>query len=194
MLRGAPMQLKIWRGVLMTCRGPSSRFTFVLKNPNFRAKLVFSHYLVIKKFFDSPSRHFNFFAGAPGGAMNAAAGGGSFIAFPTLLFTGVAPIPANATNTLSLWLGTAASGGAYRHRLNISRRVMIPLLIMSAISGFAEALLLIRTPAQTFLRLIPWLMLAATLLFAFGRRLTGKISGGIAHDASRQSQEPLFSS
>jgi hypothetical protein len=127
-----------------------------------------------------------FFAGALGGAMNAVAGGGSFIAFPTLLFTGVAPIPANATNTLSLWLGTAASGGAYRHRLNISRRVMIPLLIMSAIGGFAGALLLIRTPAQTFLRLIPWLMLAATLLFAFGRRLTGKISGGISHDASNQ--------
>jgi uncharacterized protein len=125
-----------------------------------------------------------FFAGALGGAMNAVAGGGSFIAFPALLFTGVAAIPANATNTLALWVGTAASGGAYRHRLNISRRVMTPLLVMSAIGGLAGAILLIRTPAQTFLRLIPWLMLGATLLFAFGRKLTSRFSGGIAHDAS----------
>jgi uncharacterized membrane protein YfcA len=125
-----------------------------------------------------------FFAGAVAGAMNAVAGGGSFIAFPTLLFTGVGAIPANATNTLALWVGTAASGGAYRHHLNISRRVMIPLLVTSAIGGLAGALLLIETPAQTFLRLIPWLMLAATLLFAFGRHLTGRISNGISHDAS----------
>jgi hypothetical protein len=81
-------------------------------------------------------------------------------------------------------VGTAASGGAYRHHLNISRRVMIPLLVTSAIGGLAGALLLIETPAQTFLRLIPWLMLAATLLFAFGRHLTGRISNGISHDAS----------
>ena len=119
-----------------------------------------------------------------GGAMNAVAGGGSFVAFPALLFTGVAPIPANATNTLSLWVGTTASGGAYRNRLKIARRVLIPLLIMSFLGGLAGALLLIKTPAHTFLRVIPWLMLAATLLFTFGRLLTGRISAGISHEAS----------
>jgi len=56
---------------------------------------------------------FLFFAGALGGGINAVAGGGSFVAFPALLFTGVPPIPANATNTLALWVGTTASGGAY---------------------------------------------------------------------------------
>ena len=121
-----------------------------------------------------------------GGAMNAVAGGGSFVAFPALLFTGIAPIPANATNTLSLWVGTTASGGAYRNRLNIARRVLIPLLIMSFLGGLAGALLLIKTPAHTFLRLIPWLMLAATLLFTFGRLLTGRISAGISHEASNR--------
>jgi len=115
--------------------------------------------------------------------MNAVAGGGSFIAFPALLFTGIAPIPANATNTLSLWVGTTASGGAYRNRLKVARRVLIPLLVMSFIGGLAGALLLIKTPAQTFLRVIPWLMLGATLLFAFGRRLTGRVSSGISHEA-----------
>src|SRR5215472_16946297 len=56
-------------------------------------------------------------AGALGGAINAVAGGGSFVAFPALLFTGVPPVPANATNTLALWIGTSASGGAYRNHL-----------------------------------------------------------------------------
>lgn len=120
-----------------------------------------------------------------GGAINAVAGGGSFIAFPALLFTGVAPVPANATNTLALWLGVTASGGAYRNRLNISRRVMIPLIATSVIGGLAGAFLLIKTPGQTFLKVLPWLMLGATLLFAFGKHLTGRIAAGISDEASR---------
>ena len=55
-------------------------------------------------------------AGALGGAINAVAGGGSFVAFPALLFTGVPAVAANATNTLSLWVGVTASGGAYWKR------------------------------------------------------------------------------
>jgi uncharacterized protein len=130
---------------------------------------------------------FLFFAAAVGGAINAVAGGGSFVAFPALLFTGVPPIPANATNTLSLWVGTAASGGAYRQKLDIPRRVMIPLIVTSVIGGVAGAILLIKTPAQTFLRVLPWMMLGATLLFAFGNRLTGRISVGMSGEASKGS-------
>jgi len=127
---------------------------------------------------------FLFFAGALGGGINAVAGGGSFVAFPALLFTGVPPIPANATNTLALWVGTTASGGAYPQKLNIARRVMIPLVLTSIFGGLAGAFLLIKTPAQTFLRVLPCLMLGATLLFAFGKHLTGRISASISHDAS----------
>jgi uncharacterized membrane protein YfcA len=126
-----------------------------------------------------------FFAGALGGAINAVAGGGSFVAFPALMFTGVPPVSANATNTLALWVGVTASGGAYRNRLSISRRVMIPLIVTSVIGGLAGAFLLIKTPAQTFLKVMPWLMLGATLLFAFGKHLTGRIAAGISSDASR---------
>ena len=129
---------------------------------------------------------FLFLAGALGGAINAVAGGGSFVSFPALLFTGVPAIPANATNTLALWVGTTASGGAYREKLNITRRVMIPLVITSVIGGLAGAFLLIKTPAQTFLRVLPWLLLGATLLFAFGKHLTGRISAGITHEASNK--------
>jgi len=124
---------------------------------------------------------FLFFAGALGGALNAVAGGGSFIAFPALLFTGVAPIAANATNTVALWVGVTASSGAYRKHLDISRRVMIPLAITSVIGGILGAFLLLHTPAQTFLRVLPWLMLGATLLFIFGGRLA-RSHNGLAHD------------
>jgi len=130
---------------------------------------------------------FLFFAGALGGGINAVAGGGSFVSFPALLFTGVPPIPANATNTLALWVGTTASGGAYPQKLNIPRRIMIPLVITSVVGGLAGAFLLIKTPAQTFLHVLPWLLLGATLLFAFGKHLTGRISAGISHDASNAS-------
>ena len=116
--------------------------------------------------------------------MNAVAGGGSFIAFPALLLTGVPAIPANATNTLALWVGTTASGGAYPQKLNIPARILIPLVVTSLVGGLAGAILLIHTPAKTFLRVIPWLLLGATLLFAFGKHLTGRISAGISRDAS----------
>jgi len=114
---------------------------------------------------------FLFVAGGVGGALNSVAGGGSFIAFPALLWTGVPPIPANATNTIALWTAAAASGGAYRKRLDVPRRVMIPLLSVSLLGGLAGAYLLLKTPAHTFMRVLPWMTLGATLLFAFGKRL-----------------------
>jgi uncharacterized protein len=119
-----------------------------------------------------------------GGALNAVAGGGSFIAFPALMFSGVPPISANATNSVALWVGVTASTGAYRKHLDISRRVMIPLAATSIVGGMAGVFLLLRTPAHTFLRVLPWLMLGATLLFIFGGRLARGSKSGLAHDAS----------
>jgi uncharacterized membrane protein YfcA len=127
---------------------------------------------------------FLFLAAVLGGAINAVAGGGSFVSFPALLFTGVPPVPANATNTLALWVGVTASGGAYRSRFNISRRVMVPLIVAGVIGGLSGAFLLIHTPGQTFLKVLPWLLLGATLLFVFGKHLTGRISASVSRDAS----------
>lgn len=64
---------------------------------------------------------------------------------------------------------------------------MVPLVVTSVAGGLAGAFLLIKTPAQTFLHVLPWLLLGATLLFAFGKHLTGRISAGISHDASNAS-------
>jgi len=119
---------------------------------------------------------FLFIAGLVGGTMNAVAGGGTFFVFPALLFTGMPPVPANATNTVALWPGIAASVRAFWPRLDVARRLLIPLMIASLVGGLSGAVLLIRTPAPIFLRLVPWLMLAATVLFALGgrpRRATG---------------------
>src|SRR5690348_7077242 len=97
------------------------------------------------------------------GALNAVAGGGSFLAFPTLLFTGVPPIPANATNTVALWTGLVCSGGAFRRHINVPGLVLTVLTVASIGGGILGALLLLHTPARTFMRVLPWLMLAATL-------------------------------
>jgi uncharacterized protein len=125
-----------------------------------------------------------FVAGVLGGALNSVAGGGSFIAFPALLFTGVPPIPANATNTIALWTAALGSGGAYRSRLSVARRVLVPLLAASLVGGLAGALLLLKTPARTFMHVLPWLTLGATLLFAFGKKLAGTRRSVIEHNTT----------
>lgn len=111
------------------------------------------------------------------GAINSVAGGGSFIAFPALLFTGMSPIFANATNTVALWPGTVASVFAYRSELakrDVWKRLG-PLFAVTFVGSIAGAVLLLATPEKTFVRLIPFLLGGATLLFAFGGRLTANV-------------------
>jgi uncharacterized protein len=119
-----------------------------------------------------------FLAAAVGGAINAVAGGGSFIAFPALLFAGAAPVAANATNTIALWPGNAASAVAYRGELGEVRREVLPMGIASFLGGIAGSWLLLRTSNETFVRLIPWLLLFATLLFSFGKPVSRALAHG----------------
>jgi hypothetical protein len=109
--------------------------------------------------------------------MNAVAGGGSFLSFPALLLVGVPPIQANATNTIALWPGILGSIGAYRNELRgqEAKRVLVPLLSTGIIGGLLGAITLLVTPQQTFLHLIPWLLLAATVLFASSRKITAAL-------------------
>lgn len=114
---------------------------------------------------------FLFFAAVIAGTLNSIAGGGSFVSFPALMFTGVPGVEANATNTVAVWPGLAATVFTYLKRLHVPARLLIPLLVTSVTGGFAGALLLIKTPQQTFEHLVPWLLLGGTLLFAYGPRI-----------------------
>lgn len=111
-----------------------------------------------------------------GGTLNAVAGGGSFFTFPTLIFSGVQSIAANATSTVALWPGSLASAGAYRRELKqIERSLLIVLVVTSLIGGILGALLLLITPPSIFTTLIPYLLLLATLLFAFSGPVTQRL-------------------
>lgn len=130
-----------------------------------------------------------FAAALLGGAQNAVAGGGSFVAFPALVVSGVTPIHANATTTVALWPGSVASIGAYRKELRSAPRLPI-LGAISLIGGWLGALLLLDTPSATFSRLIPVLLLAATLLFAFGPSVTAWMKQRAAVKAREQAGGP----
>jgi uncharacterized membrane protein YfcA len=114
-----------------------------------------------------------FVAALVGGVMNAVAGGGSFLTFPTLIVTGVPPISANATNTVALWPGSIASVWAYRREV---RRAPHTLLLSSAslVGGALGSILLLHLPSATFARLIPYLLLLTTLLFVFNRPVAAR--------------------
>src|SRR3984893_14934872 len=126
------------------------------------------------------SQHMTFIAGVLlfiaamlGGTLNSIAGGGSFITVPSLIFAGVLPVQANTTSTVALWPGSVASITAYRQELTkLNRVVVLTLGITSLIGGFLGAQLLLSTSQSTFLYLLPYLMLVATLLFAFSPRIT----------------------
>ncbi len=113
-----------------------------------------------------------FAAGLLAGTMNAAAGGGSFVTLPTLVFAGVPSIAANATSTVALFPGTLAAAYGYRHDAkplgHVSMRAMLAVMVAG---GFAGAMLLLYTPSATFDRIVPWLILFGAVVFTFGPRL-----------------------
>jgi len=119
-----------------------------------------------------------FLAAILGGTLNAVAGGGSFITFPALYASGILPIQANATSTVALWPGSVASIGAYRQSLKGMPRIIF-LVIASLAGGLAGAQILLNTSQSAFLALVPWLLLLATLLFAFGGKLTASLRGRV---------------
>lgn len=102
---------------------------------------------------------------ALGGAVNAIAGGGTLLTFPSLIALGIPPLTANATSTVALWPGALASMWGYRRQLVGARSWAIRFAVPSLLGGLAGALLLLRTPAERFSQIVPWLVLAATIMF-----------------------------
>jgi len=109
------------------------------------------------------------------GGVNAIAGGGSLITFPTLVWLGREPIRANATNTVSLSPGSLAALLALRHELAGLGGWIAWGSVPSVVGGGVGALLLLRTPPRVFARLVPWLIVFATALFALSGRAGGAL-------------------
>ena len=118
-------------------------------------------------------------AAVAAGMVNSIAGGGTLISFPALLWIGRDPIVANATNTVALWPGSLAGAFGFREELASVRRWLLLLIIPSLVGGVCGALLLLRTPSPLFERLVPFLILGATLLLAAQEGISRKL-GAVA--------------
>lgn len=106
------------------------------------------------------------FASFLGGALNAVAGGGSFLTFPAMLGVGLGPIQANATNTVALWPGQLTSIAGYRDEVRKHKPLAVKMALAGLVGGSIGAIILLNTPAKTFIYLVPWLLLFAALIFA----------------------------
>ena len=110
-----------------------------------------------------------FLAGLWAGAQNALAGGGSFITLPALIAAGLDPKLANITSTMALFPGQITTGIAGRKLVSGAERLSFrALAIIALIGGVAGAALLYATPTRIFAAMVPWLVLLATIVFAWG--------------------------
>jgi uncharacterized protein len=110
-----------------------------------------------------------FLAGLAAGAMNAIAGGGSFISVPALIYGGIPSVSANMSSTVALYPGSITSAWAYRGNFQTILNVSVKALFAATLAGgFAGALLLLLTPSSSFDKILPWLLLLGSVAFAFG--------------------------
>ncbi|BDG07210.1 sulfite exporter TauE/SafE family protein [Anaeromyxobacter paludicola] len=123
-------------------------------------------------------------AGFVAGVINAIAGGGSLLSFPTLLLTGMSPVMANATNTLALWPGTLSSVYAYKRHIGEERRRAWVLSLPSLAGGLAGSWLLLHTPEKAFRAVVPWLILFACGLLSLQGPIARWIKGRQASGAT----------
>ncbi|MDE2126653.1 MAG: sulfite exporter TauE/SafE family protein [Armatimonadetes bacterium] len=137
-----------------------------------------------------------FAAAFAGGAVNAVAGGGTLLTFPSLLWAGLPARVANAVSTAALWPGQLSSLWGYRKQLRGAGLAVAVMFLPSMIGGAAGALLLIKTSNGAFERIVPWLILLATCLFlaqepisraVLRRRATNAADGSEPSDAPRPS-------
>ncbi len=122
-----------------------------------------------------------FLAAMLAGGINSIAGGGTLVSFPALVAFGVPTINANATNTSALWPGSVSGAIGYARDTARDHTLTLTLLIPSALGALLGAVVLVMTSEETFRRVVPFLVLFATLLFAFKdvyARVTGRAASG----------------
>jgi hypothetical protein len=121
-----------------------------------------------------------------GGFINSIAGGGGFIAFPSLLKSGLLPIEANATTTVALWPGQFTSIAGYREELRRHLSLVIPIVLVALIGGFAGAWTLLHNSQGSFLRLVPYLFLLGSTAFALSGPITRAVKRRTEHYTGAQ--------
>ena len=108
-------------------------------------------------------------AGIWAGLQNSLAGGGSFVTLPMLILSGMSPLAANITSTVALFPGQVTSGFAGRKLVTGAAALSFKaLFVLSVLGGALGGLLLLNTPSSVFASLVPWLVLFATVVFAWG--------------------------
>jgi uncharacterized membrane protein YfcA len=110
-------------------------------------------------------------AAALAGAVNSIAGGGTLLSFPAAIAWGLPSTVANATNAVAMMPGSLASAWAYRREIGASARLVRLLALPAVVGGVAGAILLHATPVRVFDAIVPWLVLGATLVILFQRRV-----------------------
>lgn len=119
------------------------------------------------------------FAGLWAGLQNSLAGGGSFVTLPALIFSGMSPLAANITSTVALFPGQLSAGWAGRRLVAGTPTLPLRSLVaLSLLGGAVGAWLLLHTPSSLFARLVPWLVLFATSVFAWGSFLRKPVAPG----------------
>jgi uncharacterized protein len=126
-----------------------------------------------------------FIAGMLAGMINSIAGGGTLISFPVLLWLGRDAVIANATSTVAIWPGSVAGAFGFRRDLATARRWLLMLIVPSLVGGAMGAWLLLRTETSTFEKIVPFLILGATLLFAAQGMITSRLG-----DIARSHENP----
>jgi uncharacterized membrane protein YfcA len=116
-----------------------------------------------------------------GGLVNSVAGGGGFIAFPSLLKAGLLPIEANATGTVALWPGQFTSIAGYREDVRKNIRLVLPVALVALIGGFTGAYTLLHNSQSSFLRLVPYLFLLGATSFAVSGPVSRAVRRRIEH-------------
>ncbi|MBX7250455.1 MAG: sulfite exporter TauE/SafE family protein [Candidatus Promineofilum sp.] len=135
-------------------------------------------------------------AAVAAGAINALAGGGTLITFPTLTAMGIPAVSANVTNTVALLPGYLGATFAQKEEV-LSQRRRLWLLLPAALGGLVGGLLLLRTDEKLFRQLVPFLILLASLLLAaqepLKRWLAGKRGSRGAPEGTPAPRSPAFS-
>lgn len=132
-----------------------------------------------------------FMAAVAAGFINAIAGGGTLVSFPVLLAVGISPVVANVTNTVALVPGTIGGMWSQRKDFKSQYERLLKLLPVAVIGGIVGGLLLLNTSESSFRSIIPYLILAATLLLAAQVKIKNWVVDRIGHAHSEQ-HNPMF--